>query len=71
MRAAQQIGSLAGKVGSSDFAPTRQQREVHDELHAELEAVEAEYDALVAGELAAFNERLASDGVAGVTVGGN
>lgn len=70
MRVAQQIQSLAGAVETSDFAPTRQQREVHDELHAELDAIETEYDALIAGELAAFNERLAGEGVAGVTAGG-
>jgi len=70
MRVAQQIATLAGTVETSDFAPTRQQREVHDELHAELEAIETEYDALVAGELAAFNQRLAAEGVEGVSVGG-
>jgi photosystem II stability/assembly factor-like uncharacterized protein len=69
-RVAQQIGSLAGKVQSSDFAPTRQQREVHDELHGELDAIRADYDALLSGELAAFNERLARDGLAGITTGG-
>lgn len=58
VRVAQQISWLAGSVESSDFAPTEQQRAVHDELHAELEAVEAEFEALVAGELAELEERL-------------
>jgi hypothetical protein len=70
MRVAQQIASLAGSVESSDFAPTEQHRAVHDELHAELESVRAEYEALLADELAAFNRTLEEAGVAGVTAGG-
>ena len=67
VRTAGQIQSLAFNVESSDFAPTRQQQEVHDELHAEVDTVQAELDALVSGALAAFNQRLSSEGVAGVT----
>jgi hypothetical protein len=67
---AQQIQSLAGSVEGSDYAPTTQQRAVHDELHGELDTIETEYGALVSGELAAFNRRLADEGLAGVTAGG-
>jgi len=68
MRVAQQIGSLAGSVESSDFAPTRQQIEVHDELHAELEQTEAAFDALMREDLAAFNARIRDRGIAGIHV---
>ena len=66
MRTAQQIAGLAGGVQSSDFAPTRQQRQVADELRAELDAAELDYRALVDTALAAFNRRLADAGLAGI-----
>ncbi len=65
-RTAQQIGYLAGKVESSDFAPTQQQREVAAELSGEVRAAKAEYDALVRADLATFNAMLAREGVQGV-----
>ncbi len=68
VRIAQQIGSLIGTVASSDFAPTQQDQEVHDELHAELAEAQAAYDALVGQDLADFNAMLAREGMAGVVV---
>ncbi len=66
----QQIGALAGNVEGSDFPPTEQQQAVHDEMHAELDEVEADYEALVAGGLAGFNERLRSEGLGDIGTGG-
>jgi hypothetical protein len=43
---------------------------VADELRAELEAVLADYEALVGGPLVEFNRALAERGLAGVGTGG-
>jgi len=64
---AQQIAALLGNVEASDYAPTVAHGQVADELRAELEAIRAEYNALVASELAAFNALLAARGMGGVT----
>ena len=64
---AQQISALLQNVEASDFAPTEQHGEVGVELRAELAAAEAEYNALVRDELAAFNALLAARGMGGVT----
>lgn len=64
---AQQIAALLRNVEGSDFAPTEQHGEVGTELKAELAAAEAEYNALVRDQLAAFNAMLAARGMGGVT----
>ena len=63
---AEQLLYLAGQVTSSDFAPTAAMREVHQLLHEQAGRHKAQLDALVAGDLAAFNAMLESRKVAGV-----
>ena len=66
MRLAQQIGSLAGNVQGSDFAPTQQDREVAEEMRAELSRIEAAYNALLMTDLPAFNTIMTARGVVGI-----
>jgi len=66
MRLAQQIGSLAGNVQGSDFAPTQQDQAVADEMRAELVQIEAAYNALLMNELPAFNSMMTARGVVGI-----
>jgi photosystem II stability/assembly factor-like uncharacterized protein len=54
---------LAGGVGTADFPPTDQQRQVQALLHEELEAARGQLEALVAGDLAAFNQALRDRGM--------
>jgi photosystem II stability/assembly factor-like uncharacterized protein len=56
------ISVLAGDVASSvDFAPNKQQREVHKVLRDRLYKSKAELDAILSGDLAAFNRVLAAE----------
>ncbi|HET9983586.1 MAG TPA: hypothetical protein VFQ38_08360, partial [Longimicrobiales bacterium] len=57
---------LADQVGSSDFAPTAPQREVHKLLHDEAMAVRTRYEALMKTDVPAFNERLRARGAGSV-----
>ncbi len=66
MRLAQQIGSLAGNVQGSDFAPTQQDREVAEEMRAELSRIEAAYNALLMTDLPAFNTIMTARGMVGI-----
>ncbi len=56
VRLAGQITYLAGGVAEADFAPTTQQLAVRDLLHARVQAARAQLDALVAGDVAKFND---------------
>jgi len=49
------IAALTGVVGSADTRPTKQARDVFDELSAELGALLDRYGAIVAHDLPAFN----------------
>ena len=68
-RLAQHITYLAGRVAGSDFAPTAQQLEVHDELQRELRMSQTLFDALLTNDLQQFNEMLAERTMQGVLVG--
>jgi len=65
-RLLQKLGYLTGNVSVADFPPTDQdlevQRLLHDRLGEHLRAV----DALVAGDVAAFNALLESKGMGGI-----
>jgi hypothetical protein len=53
-----QLSSLQNGVATADFPPTDQQGEVHTILRQRLNEVEADFDAVVADELAEFNRVL-------------
>jgi photosystem II stability/assembly factor-like uncharacterized protein len=53
-----QIAYLANGIGSSDFAPTTQQNEVHELFEQQLGAIKTRLDQLVGQDLARFNEVL-------------
>jgi photosystem II stability/assembly factor-like uncharacterized protein len=61
------LGWLADGVGSSDFAPTQQQREVQQLLRGEVRAARTRLDALQK-EVAGFNEKLRQRNVANIVV---
>ena len=52
------FGYLAGGVSGADFVPTNQQSEVQKLLAERVRASVTQFDALVAKDLAAFNDRL-------------
>lgn len=54
---------LSNGVGTADFRPTDQQREVHALLRSMLTEARARLDEVVAGELAEFNQLLRSRGL--------
>jgi photosystem II stability/assembly factor-like uncharacterized protein len=54
----EQLFYLAGSVGGSDYAPTAQQKEVAQVLHARLLKVKAETEQLLKQDVPAFNEQL-------------
>jgi photosystem II stability/assembly factor-like uncharacterized protein len=63
------ISVLAGDVNSSvDFAPNRQQQEVHDHLHSQMVAYHAELLELIDGGVAAFNRSAAGRNTPGIIV---
>jgi len=53
-----QLSSLQGSVSSADFPPTDQQREVFIILKERLDAAEAEFEAVISNEVAAYNRVL-------------
>jgi DNA-binding FrmR family transcriptional regulator len=57
-RISEQLQYLAGEIESSDYAPTASQRQVADLLRTQVRAVKAEFDRVMAGEVAAFNAML-------------
>jgi len=54
---------LSGGVGTADFNPTDQHGEVHILLRAILTDARANLDAVLAGDLAAFNQLLRDRGL--------
>lgn len=60
---------LFSQVGSSDFAPTRQQEEVRDLLAGEIRDLEARYRSLVGEDLAGFNAMLRQRNLANIIAG--
>jgi hypothetical protein len=63
-----QLSYLAGGVGSSDFAPTTQQRAVNDVLVKQMRATRQALEQLVNTDLAAFNALLRSRGIKTIDV---
>ncbi|MFQ5704327.1 MAG: sialidase [Gemmatimonadales bacterium] len=63
------IGYLAGAVATADFRPTDQALEVKGVLEERLQRYRAELDALLEGDLAAFNRMLQQRNVAPVVEG--
>jgi photosystem II stability/assembly factor-like uncharacterized protein len=62
----EQLMYLRGEVASSDFAPTTQQREVHQMLHVQVDAYRGQLDQLVKQDLAAFNRMLQQRNLQGI-----
>ncbi|MGB7295129.1 MAG: sialidase [Candidatus Aminicenantales bacterium] len=63
------LAVLAGDLSSSvDFAPNKQQREVHAVLKERLAVQKARFEELLAKELPAFNQMLKENGIAGIIV---
>mgnify|MGYP003577574353 CR=1 FL=1 len=58
-----QLSYLAGGIGSSDFAPTTQQRGVNEILVKQMRATRAALEQLMSKDLAAFNALLRSRGL--------
>ena len=58
MRITEQLIYLGDGLNGADQAPTAQQAQVQGLLHAQLLAVKGRIDALLKGDLEAFNERL-------------
>ncbi|HEV8598759.1 MAG TPA: hypothetical protein VGQ69_05330 [Gemmatimonadales bacterium] len=68
MKLMARLSWLADGIGSSDFAPTLQQREVQQLLHTEVRAARARLDALQQKDVAGFNEKLRKRNVANIVV---
>ena len=63
------LAVLAGDLSSSvDFAPNKQQREVHAILKERLDVQKARFEELLAKDLPAFNAMLKENGIAGIIV---
>lgn len=63
------LSVLAGDVsGSVDFAPNKQQREVHAVLKERLKEQKARFDGLLSVDLPAFNNFLKNNNIAGLVV---
>jgi hypothetical protein len=61
--------SLGAYVGGADFAPTQGMRDVFADLSKRIDAQIAKWDALVKGEVAAFDKVVRSSGVPAVGTG--
>ena len=57
------INYLAGGLGSGDFAPTKQQREVHALFKGQLAGLRQRMDAVLNQDLVAFNKVLVDNGI--------
>jgi photosystem II stability/assembly factor-like uncharacterized protein len=57
-RLSEQLQYLAGEIEGSDFAPTESQRQVAEVLRTQLRSVRADFDRVMAGDVAAFNAML-------------
>jgi len=60
---------LASGLGSSDFGPTTQQREVQAKLEDQLAALSKQFEAAAATDVAAFNKLLRDRGVQNIITG--
>ena len=63
-----QLSYLAGGIGSSDFAPTTQQRGVNDVLVKQMRATRAALEQLMNKDLATFNALLRAKGLKTIDV---
>jgi hypothetical protein len=63
------IAYLASGLGSSDFGPTTQQREVQSKLEADLAVARKGLDEAIRSDLAAFNKLLRDRGVQNIITG--
>ncbi|OGU07470.1 MAG: sialidase [Gemmatimonadetes bacterium RBG_16_66_8] len=61
-----QIAYLANGMASSDFAPTTQHVQVHEQLQAQIRTLQAQMNQLVRTDIAAFNQLLRQRNIAGV-----
>jgi len=61
--------SLGAYVGGADFAPTQGMRDVFADLSKRIDAQIAKWDALVKGEVAAFDKVVRASGVPAVGAG--
>ena len=68
MKLMARLGWLADGVSGSDFAPTAQQHEVQQLLHAQAQSARSRLDALLQKEVAGFNEKLRKRNVANIVV---
>ena len=68
-RIAEQLLYLHGSIGGSDYAPTEAQRQVAEELHAQLVRVRAEYDRVMQRDVAGFNNMLRQRSIQNVIIG--
>lgn len=57
------LGFLAGHVGESDFAPTAQQREVHELLKKQLAEYQAKLLQIIDVDVAGLNKMIAEKNV--------
>jgi len=65
----EKLSMLSSDISNSvDFAPNKQQREVHAMLKERLTARKASFEEMLKTDLAAFNKLLADKGVAGILV---
>jgi len=63
-----QLSYLAGGIGSSDYAPTTQQRAVNDVLVKQMRATRASLEQLMNKDLATFNALLRAKGLKTIDV---
>ena len=63
-----QLSYLAGNIGASDFAPTKQQGEVRLQLHQQMKDTRASLEQLMARDLASFNALLKQKGLKTIDV---
>jgi hypothetical protein len=63
------LASLGGYIGGADFAPTKGMRDVFDDVSKRVDAQLATWNALVNGEVAAFDKLVRSSGVPAVGAG--
>jgi hypothetical protein len=54
---------LPSVVSCGDYKPTDQSYAVFEKLSGEIDAVKAQFNAIVSGELTAFNQALKDSGV--------
>ncbi|HKY52268.1 MAG TPA: glycosyl hydrolase, partial [Candidatus Limnocylindria bacterium] len=63
------LASLGGYIGGADFAPTSGMRAVFEDVSKRVDAQIAKWDALVAGDVAAFDKLVRTSGLPAVAAG--